>query len=52
MLADSLKKIDDNQEVINSYRPFNDPELLKEIQSFYRVGIVYSSNAIKALNFF
>ena len=51
MLADSLKKIDDNQEVINSYRPFNDPELLKEIQSFYRVGIVYSSNAIEGYTY-
>lgn len=51
MLTESLKKIDDNQSIINGYRPFNDQEILKEIQDFYRVGIVYSSNAIEGYTY-
>lgn len=45
-----LSKIEDNQRIINSHRPF-DPEFLKEVQDFYRVGIVYSSNALEGYTY-
>ena len=41
-----FKMIDDNQQVINSVRPF-EGDLLKEIRSFYRIGLTYSSNALE-----
>ena len=45
-----LTQIDEKQKIINNQRPF-DSELLSEIQGFYRVGIVYSSNALEGYSY-
>ena len=51
MLDTMLQKIDEVQKLINNYRPFEDNCLLKEIKNFYRIGSVYSSNAIEGYSY-
>ena len=51
MLADLLNRIDANQSIINACRPFENAGLVKEIRDFYRIGIVYSSNAIEGYSY-
>lgn len=51
MIQTLLKEIDAKQSIINGYRPFEDEGLLREIQAFYRVGIVYSSNALEGYTY-
>ncbi len=51
MLDTTLQKIDELQTVINKYHPFEDQDLLKEIKDFYRIEIVYSSNAIEGYSY-
>lgn len=51
MISELLNKIDEYQKVIAEYRPFEDVGILKELQLFYRVGMVYSSNAIEGYTY-
>lgn len=51
MFSEILRKLDAQQAIINTYRPFEDADLLREIRDFYRVGIVYSSNAIEGCTY-
>ncbi|MFI3271786.1 MAG: Fic family protein [Pseudomonadota bacterium] len=51
MLKKILEQIDAKQDAIRSYRPFEDAGLLRQLQSFYRVGIVYSSNALEGYTY-
>ena len=51
MLAELLQKIDENQIRINRYRPFEDKEILREIQKYYRVDSVFSSNALEGSSY-
>lgn len=51
MIQTLLKEIDAKQHLINNYRPFEDIGLLREIQAFYRVGIVFSSNALEGYTY-
>lgn len=49
-MTDALSKIDAYQQQINAFRPF-DAALLPTIQSYYRVGLVYSSNALEGFTY-
>ena len=51
MLAELLQKIDENQIRINRYRPFEDKDILREIQKYYRVDSVFSSNALEGSSY-
>lgn len=51
MLQELLQKIEENKKIIDSYRPFEDPLLLKQIQDFYKVDLTYSSNAIEGYTY-
>lgn len=51
MLQELLQKIEENKKVIDSYRPFEDPLLLKQIHNFYKVDLTYSSNAIEGYTY-
>lgn len=51
MLSDVLRELDAQQAIIDRHRPFGDAALLREIRDFYRVGIVYSSNAIEGCTY-
>lgn len=46
-----LQKLDENQQVLNTYRPFTDPHVLRELQNFYRVGATYSSTALEGCTY-
>lgn len=41
-----IKDIDRLQEQINKYRPLN-PNAVKQLKEYYRIGLTYSSNAIE-----
>jgi len=41
-----FEEIDKLQEEINKHRPLN-PELIKQIKEYYRIGLTYSSNALE-----
>ena len=41
-----FKEADDNQKRINEHRPF-EGEQLKELHSYYRIGLTWSSNAVE-----
>lgn len=46
-MADNIiKKIDQQQEEINQYRPL-DRNILKQLKEYYRIGLTYSSNALE-----
>lgn len=51
MLSELLRRIDENQTRINRYRPFEDEAMLREIQKFYRVATVFSSNALEGYSY-
>ena len=46
MTADIFKQIDALQKEINAFRPLN-PDLLKQIKEYYKIGLTYSSNALE-----
>lgn len=45
-----LEQMDALQQQLNAYRPF-DPELLPQLRDYYRVGLVYSSNALEGFSY-
>jgi len=45
-LRSTLKRIDDMREEINKIRPLSEEEV-RQLQSFYRVGLTYTSNALE-----
>ncbi len=45
-LSALLKKIDDYKSVIDNRRPLTIDEI-KELDSYYRIGLTYSSNALE-----
>lgn len=45
-----LADIDENQKIINEFRPFG-PTYLSQIKNFYRVSTVWSSNAIEGFSY-
>lgn len=45
-----LSRIDQQKTKLNALRPFEEP-LLRELQAFYRVGLVYSSNALEGFSY-
>lgn len=51
MLQELLQKIENNKKIIDNFRPFEDPHLLKQIQNFYKVDLTYSSNAIEGYSY-
>lgn len=51
MLSELLRRIDEYQGRINRYRPFEDEAMLREIQKFYRVDTVFSSNALEGYSY-
>ncbi len=50
-LTDILGQFDENQGFIMGFRPFEESGLLREIQAFYRVSVVFSSNAIEGCSY-
>jgi len=49
-MAQLLTQVDENKNILDSFKPF-EGELLEEIKSFYRIGQVYSSNAIEGFSY-
>ena len=45
-LTESLSRIDDLQEQINSLRPLNEAEAAS-LREYYKIGLTYSSNALE-----
>lgn len=45
-----LTRIDSYKHQIDAYRPFG-PELLPDIQAYYRVGLTYASNALEGVSY-
>lgn len=45
-----LAEIDDRKARIDEFRPF-EGHILRELQSFYRIGLVYSSNALEGVTY-
>lgn len=50
MDTDRLQKLDALQAEISEYRPFG-PELIDQIRKYYRVGLVYTSNALEGYTY-
>lgn len=46
-----LQQLDENQQALNTYRPFTEPHVLRELQKFYRVDATYSSNALEGCTY-
>ncbi|MDR3176055.1 MAG: Fic family protein [Desulfovibrio sp.] len=46
-----LDQIDQRQTLINRYRPFTDKRLLDQLKSYYRIGLVYTSNALEGFTY-
>jgi len=46
MQLDIFKEIDSLQKEIDSYRPLN-PDFLKQIKEYYKIGLTFSSNALE-----
>jgi Fic family protein len=44
---DLFRRIQENKDVIDEQRPFDDPHMLRQIQKFYRAALTYSSNALE-----
>ena len=49
--ASLLQQLDENQQILNTYRPFTEPHLLRELQKIYRVDATYSSNALEGCTY-
>lgn len=46
-----LQQLDENQQILATYRPFTEPHVLRELQKFYRVDTTYSSNALEGCTY-
>lgn len=51
MTANLIKQIEDNQKIIALHRPFDKDKLLPYIKDYYRVGQVYTSNALEGFSY-
>lgn len=45
-----LSSAQKNQEIINSFRPFEDEETLNKIKGFYKINFVYESNTMEGFS--
>ena len=45
-LKDLFEKVDNNKSIIAEHKPF-DPNILKDLQQYYRLSLTYSSNALE-----
>lgn len=45
-MKELFQEIDRLKDKINSYRPF-EGELLKQLRSYYKIGLTYTSNALE-----
>ena len=50
MNKELVQKLEANQAEVSKYRPFG-PDLIKQVRNYYRVGLVYTSNALEGITY-